>query len=79
MAQINLSNIKKIEKQCNDIRDKLYIMDTSFEMEESKYIKIDIFGGIVLENQRKLSRFIQLNRKIIKCLLKLLMQEISLV
>lgn len=78
MAQINLSNIKKIEKQRNGIRDKLYIMNTSFEMEEYKYIKIDIFGGIVRENQRKISLFIQLNRKIIKCLFNLLMQEFSL-
>jgi len=39
MAQINLSNVKKIEKQRNTIHDKVYTTYTVFESNGSKFFK----------------------------------------
>jgi len=78
MAQINLSNIKKIEKQRNTLHDKVYTTYTIFEMEGSKYIQIDTYGRIDRENPEKLSQSIQLDRETAKYLVNLLTQEFNL-
>jgi len=78
MAQINLSNIKKIKKQRNTIHDKVYTTYTVFELEGSKYIQIDTYGRIDRENPEKLSQSIQLDRETAKYLVNLLTQEFNL-
>ena len=75
MAQLNLSNIKKIQKQRNNIHDKVHTTYTVFEMEGSKYIQIDTYGSIDRENPEKLSQSIQLDQETAKYLVNLLMQE----
>lgn len=78
MAQINLSNIKKIEKQRNVIHDKVYTTYTVFEMDGSKYIQIDTYGKIDRENPEKVSQSIQLDQETAKYLVNLLTQEFNL-
>ena len=78
MAQINLSNIKKIEKQRNTIHDKVYTTYTSFEHEGEKYIQLDTYGRIDRENPEKISQSIQLDRETAKYLVNLLIQAFDI-
>lgn len=78
MAQINLSNIKKIEKQRNTIHDKVYTTYTVFESNGSKFFQIDTYGRIDRENPEKISQSIQLDRNTAKFLVNSLIEEFKL-
>ena len=58
MAQINLKNIKKIEKNRNIIYDKVYTTYTVFDTEGDQYIPIDTYGKNDRENLEKISQSI---------------------
>ena len=53
MAQINLKNIKKIEKNRNTIHDKVYTTYTVFNADGDRYVQIDTYGKIDRENPEK--------------------------
>ena len=55
MAQINLKNIKKIEKNRNTIHDKVYTTYTVFKADGDRYVQIDTYGKIDRENPEKIS------------------------
>ena len=78
MAQINLVNIKKVEKQRNSIHDKVYTTYTVFEMDGEKFIQFDTYGRIDRENPEKISQSIQLNRETASFVVNLLVQEFNL-
>lgn len=78
MAQIDLDNIRQVEKQRNTIHDKVYTTYTSFEMRGLKYIQIDTYGKIDRENPEKISQSIQLDYDTSKFLVNLLTHEFNL-
>jgi len=78
MAQINLDNIKKIEKQRNAIHEKVYTTYTVFEMDREKYVQLDTYGRIDRENPEKLSQSIQFDKKTAQFIVDVLISEFEL-
>ena len=78
MAQINLNNIKRIEKQRNTVHDEVYSTYSVFEIDGERYVQLDTYGRVGRENPEKLSQTIQLNRDTAKFLVDLLSREFDL-
>lgn len=78
MAQINLENIKRIDKNRNSIHDKVYTTYTIFEADGSKYIQLDTYGRIGRENPEKISQSIQLDQETAQFLVDLLVKEFNM-
>lgn len=78
MAQINLSNIKRIEKQRNYIHDEVYSTYTVFEADGKRYVQLDTYGRVGRENPEKLSQSIQFNKETAQFLFDLLGTEFDL-
>lgn len=78
MAQINLNNIKRIEKQRNTVHDEVYSTYSVFEIDGERYVQLDTYGRVGRENPEKLSQTIQLNRDTAKFLVELLSREFEL-
>lgn len=76
MAQINLKNIKKIEKNRNTIHDKVYTTYTVFKADGDRYVQIDTYGKIDRENPEKISQSNSvLNKQTEKFIVELLKKE----
>ena len=78
MAQINLENIKRIEKQRNTLHDKVYTTYTVFDFDGERYVQIDTYGKIDRENPEKISQSIQFDKETAKYLVNLLQKEFKL-
>lgn len=78
MAQIDLKNIEKIQKQRNTVHDKVYTTYTIFEQGNTKYIQFDTYGRVERENPEKISQSIQLDKETAKYIVNLLTQEFYL-
>ena len=78
MAQIDLNNIKRIEKYRNTIHEKVYTTYTSFEHDGSKYVQFDTYGRVGREMPEKISQSIQLDRETAAYLVELLKAEFEL-
>lgn len=78
MAQINLADIKKVEKQRNVIHDKVNTTYTVFEEAGDKYIQLDTYGRVGRENPEKTSQSIQLNRETATFLVDLFKKEFNI-
>ena len=50
MAQINLNNIKRIEKQRNTVHDEVYSTCSVFEIDGERYVQLDTYGRVGREN-----------------------------
>lgn len=78
MAQMDIENIKRIEKNRNTIHDKVYTTYTIFEAAGEKYIQFDTYGRIDRENPEKISQSIQLDRETAQYIVNLLTREFGL-
>lgn len=78
MAQMDISNIKQIEKTRNSIHDKVFTTYTVFEEAGHKYIQFDTYGRIDRENPEKISQSIQMDRDTAKYIVNLLTKEFAL-
>ena len=78
-AQINLKNIKKIEKNRNTIHDKVYTTYTVFKADGDRYVQIDTYGKIDRENPEKISQSIQFDKQTAKFIVELLKKEFDMV
>lgn len=78
MAQIDLNNIKYIEKYRNTIHEKVYTTYTFFEHDGSKYVQFDTYGRVGREMPEKISQSIQLDRETAAYLVELLKAEFEL-
>ena len=78
MAQMDLANIKKIEKTRHHIHEKVYTTYTVFNEGGEKYIQFDTYGRIDRENPEKISQSIQLDRETARYIVNLLTQEFGL-
>ena len=78
MAQINLKNIKNIEKNRNTIHDKVYTTYTVFKADGDRYVQIDTYGKIDRENPEKISQSIQFDKQTAKFIVELLKKEFDI-
>ena len=78
MAQMDIENIKRIEKNRNTIHDKVYTTYTIFEAAGEKYIQFDTYGRIDRENPEKISQSLQLDRETARYIVNLLTREFGL-
>ena len=78
MAQINLKNIKKIEKNRNTIHDKVYTTYTVFKADGDRYVQIDTYGKIDRETPEKISQSIQFDKQTAKFIVELLKKEFDI-
>lgn len=72
MAQINVNNIERLEKQRNTIHEEVRATYTIFEAGGEKYVQLDTYGRENRESPEKISQSIQLNRETARYLVKLL-------
>lgn len=78
LAQIDLGNIKKIEKQRNTVHEKVHTTYTLFEEGGEKFIQFDTYGRVGRENPEKISQSIQLEKETAQFLVDLLIKEFNL-
>lgn len=78
MAQIDINNLKKINKERNTVHEEVYATYTVFDIEGQKYLQIDTYGKAGRENPEKISQSIQLNRRTASYLVNLLIREFDL-
>lgn len=78
MAQININNIERLEKQRNTIHEEVRATYTIFESEGEKYVQLDTYGREDRESPEKISQSIQLNRETARYLVKLLIDAYDL-
>ena len=78
MAQINLRNIKKIDKNRNTIHEKVHATYTIFETDAEKFVQIDTYGRIDREKPEKISQSLQFDRATAEFLIKLLRAEFNI-
>ena len=78
MAQINLDNFKRFEKERNIVHNKVVATYSVFEMHGEKYFQIDSYGNSDREMPGKVSQSFQLDRKTAECLVNLFVKEFDL-
>lgn len=78
MAQIDISNLTKVNKERNTIHDQVYATYTVFDNNGEKYLQIDTYGKPARENPEKISQSFQLNREAASYLANLLIKEFEL-
>lgn len=78
MAQINVKDIKKIEKARNSVHEEAPATYTIFEDGGEKYFQIDTYGRNEREFPEKISQSIQLNKESARRLARLLIETYDL-
>lgn len=78
MAQINVKDIKKIEKARNSIHEEAPATYTVFEDGGEKYFQIDTYGRNDREFLEKISQSIQLTKESARVLVRLLIDTYDL-
>ena len=78
MAQIDIENIERIEKERNSIHEKVYTTYSVFEKDNKRYFQIDTYGRNDRENPGKISQSIQIDKPVAKQIIKLLIREFDL-
>jgi len=78
MAQIDVINIKKVEKQRNTIHEKVVTTYTTFENEGCRYLQFDTYGKNDREMPEKISQSIQFDKASAKYVINLLLKEFSM-
>lgn len=78
MAQIDINNLTKINKERNTVHDEVYATYTVFDNNGEKYLQIDTYGKAGRENPEKISQSFQFNRESAAYLANLLIEEFSL-
>ncbi|MCM1500337.1 MAG: methionyl-tRNA formyltransferase [Clostridium sp.] len=78
MAQIDISNLTKVNKERNIVHDQVYATYTVFENNGKKYLQIDTYGKPARENPEKISQSFQFDRKAATYLANLLIEEFGL-
>lgn len=78
MAQIDISNLTKVNKERNTVHDQVYATYTVFNNEGKKYLQIDTYGKPARENPEKISQSFQFDREAASHLVNLLIEEFGL-
>lgn len=78
MAQIDIRNLTKVDKERNTVHDQVYATYTVFDNNGEKYLQIDTYGKAARENPEKISQSFQFNREVASALANLLIEEFGL-
>lgn len=78
MAQIDLKNIEKIEKNRNSVHDKVYTTYTVFNVGSDRYLQIDTYGKGDRENPGKISQSLQFDKETANFIVELLRREFDI-
>lgn len=78
MAQIDISNLRKVSKERNIVHDQVCATYTVFDNNGEKYLQIDTYGKPTRENLEKISQSLQLNKEAAFTLVNLLIEEFNL-
>lgn len=78
MAQIDISNLTKVNKERNVIHDQVYAIYRVFDNNGEKYLQIDTYGKSARENPEKISQTFQFDREAASYLVNLLIEEFGL-
>lgn len=78
MAQINASNMDRLEKQRNSIHEEAPATYTVFVENGETYFQIDTYGRTDREHPEKISQSIQLNKDSARRIAKLLIDTFDL-
>ena len=78
MAQISLESIRKIDKQRNNIHEKVDTTYTVFEDNGNKYVQFDTYGRIGRAYPEKISQSFQMDKESARYIVKLLIEEFDL-
>lgn len=78
MAQIDIRNLSKINKERNIVHDEVHATYTVFDNDGERYIQIDTYGKAGRENPEKISQSFQFNREAAVCLVNLMIKEFEL-
>jgi len=78
MAQISLHSIERIDKTRNTIHEKVHASYTVFEKDGRKYVQFDTYGRSDRENPDKISQSLQFDEETARYVIKLLLNEFSL-
>ena len=63
MAQIDIEDIEKIDKDRNTIQEKVSATYSTFEKDNKKYFQLDTYGRTGRKNPGKISQSIQLDKE----------------
>lgn len=78
MAQLDLNNIKKLDKSRNLLHEKVYTTYTCFEQYGDKYVQIDTYGKSDRDMPGKVSQSIQIDKNTARFLIDLFTKEFEL-
>ena len=78
MAQIDLENIDRIEKERVSIHEKARSTYSVFEENGTKFLQIDMYGKSTRANPEKISQSIQIDESAARYLVNLLLHEFDL-
>lgn len=78
MAQIDINNLMKVNKERNIVHDQVYATYTVFDSNGEKYLQIDKYGKPARENPEKISQSFQFDREAASYLVNLLIEEFGL-
>lgn len=78
MAQIDIRNLTKVNKERNTVHEQVYATYTVFDSNGEKYLQIDTYGKATRDNPEKISQSFQFNREAAACLANLLIKEFEL-
>lgn len=78
MAQIDICNLKRTEKERNTVHEKVHGAYSVFELKGEKYFQLDTFGRSDRELPGKLSQTIQLDKEAAQFLVDLLRENFNL-
>ncbi len=75
MAQLDITRIEKIQKDRNNVHEKVDATYTTFDNAGEHYVQIDTYGRNDRKQQGKISQSIQLDEQSAKYLFDLLKKE----
>lgn len=78
MAQIDIENIKRVEKNRNIVQNKVLTTYSIFQKGDNKYLQFDTYGNSNRKYPDKISQSLQFDKKGAAFLVDLLKKEFNL-
>ena len=78
MAQIDIKNIKKQDKDRYSVHEKVYTTYSSFDCDGEHYVQFDTYGRSDREQPGKISQSIQIDQQTASFFVELLKREFDL-
>jgi len=78
MAQIDSARFERVDKKRCNVHDKVQSTFTVFEIEDKKYVQIDMYGKDTRETDKGSSQIIQFDKTSAKIIADLLCKEFKI-